>query len=72
MLVHRVMVGSKAPLFSPLKIMNPVTYFGRLPGNDVVLNSTNVSRRHAKLIVTDLGVTVHDLDSHNGVFVNGK
>lgn len=52
--------------------MNPVTYLGRLPGNDVVLNSTNVSRRHAKLIVTDLGVTVHDLDSHNGIFLNGK
>ena len=51
--------------------MNPVTYFGRLPGNDVVIASVNVSRRHAKLIVTDLGVTVHDLDSHNGVFLNG-
>jgi hypothetical protein len=52
--------------------MNPVTYLGRLPGNDLVLPSTNVSRRHAKLIVTDLGVTIHDLDSHNGIFLNGK
>ncbi len=67
-LVHRAVT----PLFQPLKIMNPVTYLGRLPGNDVVLASENVSRRHAKLIVTDLGVTVHDLDSHNGVFLNGK
>lgn len=63
---------AKAAMFQPLKIMNPVTYLGRLPGNDVVLPSTNVSRRHAKLIVTDLGVTVHDLDSHNGIFLNGK
>ena len=86
-LVHRVLtrgvvgvIGQPPPagqppagqLFAPLKIMNPVTYLGRLPGNDVVLPSTNVSRRHAKLIVTDLGVTVHDLDSHNGIFLNGK
>lgn len=60
------------PQFSPITILNPVTYFGRLPSNDVVLASANVSRRHAKLIVTDLGVTVHDLDSHNGIFLNGK
>ncbi|MDP2345424.1 MAG: FHA domain-containing protein [Deltaproteobacteria bacterium] len=81
-LVHRIhargvvgVVGQEEPvgsLFPPLKIMNPVTYLGRLPGNDLVLPSTNVSRRHAKLIVTDLGVTVHDLDSHNGIFLNGK
>ncbi len=74
-LVHHVPASDGeggGELFAPLRIMNPVTYLGRLPGNDVVLASTNVSRRHAKLIVTDLGVTVHDLDSHNGVFLNGK
>ncbi len=58
--------------FSPLRLMNPVTYLGRQPGNDVILESANVSRRHAKLIVTDLGVTAHDLDSHNGIFLNGR
>jgi class 3 adenylate cyclase len=68
MLVHR----SSRPQFTPLRLMNPVTLLGRLPTNDVVLVSDNVSRRHAKLIITDLGVTVHDLDSHNGVCLNGK
>jgi hypothetical protein len=60
------------PRFQPLQLINHVTYLGRQPGNDVVLESVNVSRRHAKLIVTDLGVTAHDLDSHNGMFLNGK
>ena len=60
------------PAFSPLRLMNPVTYLGRQPGNDVILESVNVSRRHAKIIVTDLGVTAHDLDSHNGIFLNGR
>lgn len=68
MLVHH----SSSPAFPPHVLMNPVTYLGRQPGNDLVLGSTNVSRRHAKLIVTDLGVTAHDLDSHNGIFLNGK
>jgi len=67
-LVHH----SSSRAFSPHVLMNPVTYLGRQPGNDLVLGSTNVSRRHAKLIVTDLGVTAHDLDSHNGIFLNGK
>ena len=68
MLVHH----AASPAFPPHVLMSPVTSLGRQRGNDLVLPSTNVSRRHAKLIVTDLGVTAHDLDSHNGIFVNGK
>ncbi|MCL2614484.1 MAG: ATP-binding cassette domain-containing protein [Nocardioidaceae bacterium] len=46
---------------------------GREPGNDVVLDDPLVSRRHARL---DLGsasspAVIHDLQSFNGVFVNG-
>ena len=70
-LVHRARTGNQ-PLFPPLRLRHAVTYIGRLLGNDVVLESELVSRRHAKLIVSDLGVTVHDLDSHNGIFLNGK
>jgi class 3 adenylate cyclase len=58
--------------FAPRRLTSPLVTIGRVPGNDVVLDSPNVSRRHAKLLVTDLGVTAHDLDSHNGVFINGK
>lgn len=70
-LVHAVST-KRSPLFTPTRLMNPVSYIGRTPQNDIVLGSDNVSRRHAKIIVTDMGVTVHDLDSHNGVFLNGK
>ncbi len=68
MLVHHA--GHQT--FAPRPLTGPVVTIGRIPGNDVVLDSPNVSRRHAKLLVTDFGVTAHDLDSHNGVFVNGK
>ena len=70
-LVHHV-GPQRSTLFKPTCLMKTVTYLGRLPANDVVLPSENVSRRHVKLIVTDLGVTAHDLDSHNGMFLNGK
>ena len=45
---------------------------GRSPGVDVLLAEESVSRRHALLSVADDGITVLDLDSHNGTRVNGE
>ena len=44
---------------------------GRSPDVDVVINDTNVSRRHAEVWKTSEGVAVRDLQSTNGTFVNG-
>ena len=44
---------------------------GRDPGCDLHLVSTEVSRRHCVLEVTDRGLLVKDLDSKNGTSVNG-
>jgi hypothetical protein len=44
---------------------------GRSPDIDVVINDTNVSRRHAEVWRTSGGVAVRDLRSTNGTFVNG-
>lgn len=49
-----------------------VNYAGRVADNDVAIDRPLISRRHAKLIYTELGLTVHDLDSQNGIFVNGE
>ncbi len=45
---------------------------GRDPACAVWIDSSFVSRRHARLVVDDLGVMIEDLDSHNGTFVNGQ
>ena len=45
---------------------------GRHQGNHIVLISGQVSRFHAKVIVSNEGVEVHDLDSNNGTFVNNR
>jgi pSer/pThr/pTyr-binding forkhead associated (FHA) protein len=44
---------------------------GRKEGNTIRLTDRNVSRRHAKLVRRDGGFIVEDLDSYNGVRLNG-
>jgi pSer/pThr/pTyr-binding forkhead associated (FHA) protein len=46
---------------------------GRQAGNDVVLDDVTVSRHHALFTSTASGrVTVRDLNSLNGTYVNGS
>ena len=45
---------------------------GRDSGNDVVLPSPQVSRRHARVICAEGRCTVEDLGSSNGVFLDGE
>ncbi|MBI3567017.1 MAG: FHA domain-containing protein [Gemmatimonadetes bacterium] len=45
--------------------------FGREAGNDIVVASTEVSRKHASIAPNADGYELHDL-STNGVFVNGS
>lgn len=44
---------------------------GRSPEIEVVINDSNVSRRHAEVWRTSEGVAIRDLQSTNGTFVNG-
>lgn len=49
------------------------TIIGRSPRCDVVLESRDVSREHARIFQDPLGQwSVEDLDSSNGTFINGK
>jgi FHA domain-containing protein len=45
---------------------------GRSRDCDIVVGDSNVSRRHAEVRPTDDGWTIVDLDSTNGVTVNGR
>ena len=63
------------PQQAPRTVMlrSGVNLVGRAGRLDVVLAGTLVSRTHAKLVVDPAGtVQLFDLDSHNGVFVNGE
>ncbi|MGI8477748.1 MAG: FhaA domain-containing protein [Thermomicrobiales bacterium] len=53
-------------------IRKPLTTVGRALDNDIVLESGDVSRHHAKLEFADDSLRVSDLNSTNGTRVNGK
>lgn len=44
---------------------------GRGPDCDVRVDDPLISRRHARLLVSELGIGVEDLGSANGLYVNG-
>lgn len=50
----------------------PVLVVGRQMGNDVLLNDTQVSRRHVQFELRDGQVFVIDLGSANGTTINGQ
>ena len=45
---------------------------GRDPEAAIVIDSPDVSRHHARLVVSDDAVTLEDLGSKNGTFVAGE
>jgi hypothetical protein len=49
-----------------------VTTVGRHPDSDIFLDDVTVSRRHAELVRHDGHVSVNDLGSLNGSYVNGE
>jgi hypothetical protein len=53
------------------EITKPVTVLGRSAGCDIRLDDPNVSRRHAELRQQGTSYWIVDLDSTNGVEVNG-
>jgi DNA-binding winged helix-turn-helix (wHTH) protein len=55
-----------------IELANGENLVGRSVDCAVRLDSTDVSRRHARITVRDDAATVEDLGSTNGTFVNGK
>jgi len=53
-----------------IRLDRPALTIGRSAACELQLTSGLVSRRHARLTLTNLGVTIEDLGSRNGVYVN--
>lgn len=77
---------SRAPALAPKPLVGPIAVHcggvehelrtgsllvGRLTECDIVIDEALVSRMHARVCVTSEGVTLEDLHSTNGVYVNG-
>ncbi|MCC6500150.1 MAG: FHA domain-containing protein [Anaerolineales bacterium] len=50
----------------------PLVTLGRATTNDIVLAEGRVSRNHAQIVFVDGGINLTDLNSANGVSVNGQ
>jgi len=45
---------------------------GRTRGCTIWIDASGISRRHARVVVTDSGATIEDLGSKNGTYVGGR
>ncbi len=52
--------------------VNDVVVMGRSEETDVVLSDPYASEFHLRLVAQDSGLTLHDLGSTNGTYVNGR
>jgi len=53
-------------------VLGRKTSIGRTPDNDLQLDAKFVSRHHAVILVGPAGAVLEDLNSTNGVQVNGR
>jgi len=67
-----VIVGGPLAAGESFKVDKASLVIGRTPENDIVLNHKSISRHHAKLISDGNDFIVVDLESANGVRVNGQ
>jgi len=67
-----VLVGQSGPLNGQRWMVRNKIIVGRDMECDIIIPSRQVSRRHARLTVTNSGATLEDLGSKNGTHLNGS
>ncbi len=68
----RLLVRSGPTAGQTLNLEKSELFIGREVNNDIVINDSEVSRRHARLFFTDGNYYIEDLNSTNGTSVNGQ
>ena len=68
----RLVLNSGPTAGKEYPLEKPELFIGRDLGNDVVINDSEVSRRHARLYLQGNTYIIEDLGSTNGTSVNGQ
>lgn len=68
---YKLIVSKDEQVLKEYALISEHTYIGRRPHNDVTLEDQTVSGKHAVVVCKDDVVTVEDLGSTNGTYVNG-
>lgn len=67
-----VLVGQGGPLNGYRWSLSSELVIGRTGNCDIAITSQQVSRKHARVFISDDGPALEDLGSKNGTFCNGK
>ena len=70
--VPELLCKSKPLAGKKFSLIKKVNSIGRTGGNDIEINESSVSSRHAEIINDNGTWVIRDLASYNGVFVNRK
>jgi tetratricopeptide (TPR) repeat protein len=57
---------------SKFRVTGERVVFGRAVDTDIVITDASASRKHAELVLSPEGYVLKDLNSSNGIYVNGK
>jgi pSer/pThr/pTyr-binding forkhead associated (FHA) protein len=68
----KLVLAKGEPKGKVIDIAKSPAVIGREPECDVVIASPKVSRKHCRIEITGNAVSLSDLGSANGTFVNGK
>lgn len=68
----KMIVSIDGVVIKEVQLTKERTTLGRRPYNDVVIDNLAVSGEHAAMQMTGSEVTLEDLNSTNGTYVNGK
>jgi general secretion pathway protein A len=70
--IGRVILATEGRTTCELPLRTGRVIVGRTPDNDLQIDSRFVSRHHCQIIVTPHGCVIEDLNSTNGIYVQGK
>src|SRR5262249_50807038 len=70
--MHKLIIQDDEGKTTVVPLIRDEITIGRKEGNTIRLTERNVSRRHARLLKGSGAVFIEDLDSYNGVRVNGQ
>jgi len=68
----RVLLKYKGTVLKEIIIDREVTTIGRKPDNDIVIDNQAVSGHHAQIIMKNNILSITDLSSLNGTYLNGQ
>jgi len=68
----RVLLKYKGTVLKEIVIDREVTTIGRKPDNDIIIDNQAVSGHHAQIIMKNNILSITDLSSLNGTYLNGQ